>query len=38
MAGLEINFLKSEAFCLGAAKENLLIYEEIFTWKLVNCL
>jgi hypothetical protein len=33
MSGLKINFLKSEVFCLAAAKQNILGYEEIFTCK-----
>jgi hypothetical protein len=33
MSGLKINFLKSEVFCLWAAKDNIFIYEEIFTCK-----
>jgi hypothetical protein len=33
MSGLKINFLNTMGFCLGAAKENILIYEDIFTCK-----
>jgi hypothetical protein len=33
MSGHKINFLKSEVLCLGAAKDNISVYEEIFTCK-----